>query len=425
MKDKPGDRGMDEQIDSGWWSRTRLLLVAAVVFLSVSLVLIYQILNAGTATNVDRDRLVISTVEEDLFQEFIQITGSLQPSRSIYLDAVEGGVIESILISSGSTVVKGDTILTLSNSNLRLQVLQQSSGIYDQINQARNARLNIEQNSLSLKERLASAENRYRVSDASYKRQQSLYGEEMISEQEHMEARENYLYRQKQYDLIYKSFRQDSIKSSQQLRQIDESLDRMQQSLGAVQGILDRLVVTAPMAGQLSTADLAVGQSVSSGERIGQIDNLDSYNVRVSIDEYNLSRISEGLTGTTTIGSNVYSLEIERVYPIVENGRFQVDMHFTGEAPGDLRRGQTLRIRLQLGNSSPALLIDRGGFYQQTGGNWVYKLTDNGDRAERQPIEIGRQNPDHFEVVSGLNSGDKVIISSYEPFGENETLNLQ
>src|SRR6056297_927246 len=421
----PGESGMDEQIETGWLTRGRLYIIAAVIALAICVVLILQMLNAATAMNVDSDRLVISEVQEDVFQEFIQVTGSLQPSRSIFLDAVEGGVIETILIPSGSNVSTGYTILTLSNSNLRLQVLQQSSSIYDQINQARNSRLNIEQNSLSLKERLASAENRHRVSDANFQRVKTLYGEEMISEQEHMEARENYLYQQKRYNLIYESFQQDSIKSSQQLRQIDESLNRMRQSLNAVQGILDRLVVTAPMEGQLSTADLAVGQSISSGERIGQIDNLDSYNIRVSIDEYNLSRITEGLQGSTSIGSREYRLRIERVYPIVENGQFQVDMHFVDDAPEDLRRGQSLRIRLQLGNLSPALLLDRGGFYRQTGGNWVYRVTENGNRAERRSIEIGRQNPDHFEILSGLTDGDKVIISNYEAFGENESLNLQ
>src|SRR6056297_584093 len=298
-ENRPSESSMDEHIESGWLSRGRLFLIGGFIAVTVCGVLIYQLLNAGTAMTINSDRLIISEVEEDLFQEFIQETGTLQPERSIFLDAVEGGVIETILIPSGSNVSAGDTILTLSNSNLRLQVLQQSSSIYDQINQARNSQLNIEQNSLSLKERLAAAENRYRVSGASFERLETLYDEDMISEQEHMEARENYLYQQKRYNLIYESFQQDSIKSRQQLRQIDESLNRMRQSLNAVQGILDRLVVIAPMDGQLSTADLAVGQSISSGERIGQIDNLDSYNIRVSIDEYNLSRITEGLEGTT------------------------------------------------------------------------------------------------------------------------------
>ena len=421
----PGKSGMDEQIETGWLTRGRLFLIGGFIAVTICGVMIYQLLNAGTAMTINSDRLIISEVEEDLFQEFIQVTGTLQPKRSIFLDAVEGGVIESIMIPTGSMVSKGDTILTLSNSNLRLQVLQQSSSIYDQINQARNSRLNIEQNSLSLKERLASAENRHRVSDANFQRVKTLYGEEMISEQEHMEARENYLYQQKRYNLIYESFRQDSIKSSQQLRQIDESLSRMRQSLNAVQGILDRLAVTAPMDGQLSTANLAVGQSISSGERIGQIDNLDSYNVRVAIDEYNLSRITEGLEGITSLGSEEYRLKIERVYPIVENGRFQVDMRFVDEAPDNLRRGQTLRIRLQLGNSSPALLLERGAFYQETGGSWIFKLSDDGGLASKKSIQLGRQNPKYFEVVAGLDAGDKVIISNYESFGDREVLSVQ
>jgi len=322
-------------------------------------------------------------------------------------------------------VEEGDTILTLSNSDLRLQVMQQTSSIYDQINQTRNSRLNIEQNSLSLKERLANAQNQLEITRSTYQRQKKLHEQNLVAEQAFLEAKENYEYQKKRHSLIYESFKQDSMQSSRQLGQIDQSLDRMWRSLEAVQGILDRLIVTAPIAGQLSTIELNPGQSISSGERIGQVDILDSYKVRVGIDEYHLSRIATGLLGSFDFNGESHEVEITKVYPVVENGEFEVDMEFVGKPPSGLTRGQTVRIRLELGDSSKSVLLARGGFYQTTGGNWVYRLSDDGEQAVKQQVQLGRQNPDYFEVLSGLQPGDKIITSSYDTFGENQVLNLE
>jgi len=375
---------------------------------------------------VEKEKITISTVKEDSFQEFIPVTGAVQPIQTIYLDALEGGVVEDIYLESGTMVEKGDNILTLSNSDLQLRVLSQTSSIYDQINQTRNSRLNIEQNTLSLKERLAQAENQLHINRSNFKRQQKLYDKDLIAEQNYIEVKENYEYQKKRYDLIYESFKQDSIKAQQQLYQIDESLERMQKSLEANQSILERLDVKAPIAGQLSTIELNPGQSISRGERIGQVDILDSYKVRVGIDEYHLSRIKTGLKGTFDFNSKTHELVITKVYPVVENGQFQVDMEFVNESPGDLTRGQTLRIRLELSEETTnTLLLARGGFYQTTGGNWVFKISEDGDRAVRQNIRLGSQNPEYFEVLSGLQPGDKVITSSYDTFGDNEVLNLE
>lgn len=426
---KKGDRisseGMDKKIEKKTWTPKRIGMVTGGVILIALFLYSFVFMDNRSTLNVDRSKITISTVQEDSFQEFVRETGSVQPIQTIYLDAVEGGVVEDIYKESGAMVEKGDTILQLSNSDLRLQVLQQSSAIYDQINQTRNSRLNIEQNSLSLKERLAKAKNQLEITKSNYERQQKLYEKSLIAEQEFMETKENYEYEQKRYELIYESFKQDSIKSSQQLQQIDQSLDRMWRSLDAVQSILDRLVVTAPITGQLSTIELNPGQSISSSERIGQVDILDDYKVRVAIDEFYLSRISPGLQGTFDLNGQTHQLEITKIYPVVENGQFQVDMEFTNVAPSGLRRGQTLRIRLQLGDSTQAVLLPRGGFYQNTGGNWVYRLTENGDRAVRQNISLGRQNPNYFEVQSGLEPGDRVITSGYDTFGDNQALKLE
>lgn len=417
--------GMDKKIEKKTWTTKRIGMIAGGVALVALFLYSFVFMDTRSTLNVEREKLTISTVQQDSFQEFTQETGTVQPIQTIYLDAIEGGVVESIYRESGTMVEEGDTILTLSNSDLRLSVLQQTSSIYDQINQTRNSRLNIEQNTLSLQENLASAENQLEITKSNYQRQKKLHEKDLIAEQAFLETKENYEYQKKRYNLIYESFKQDSIKSKQQLEQIDQSLERMWRSLEAVQSILDRLVVTAPISGQLSTIELNPGQSISSGERIGQVDILDDYKVRVGIDEYHLSRITTGLKGSFSFNGNTHELEITKVYPVVENGQFQVDMEFVGEAPSGLTRGQTLRIRLELGDSSQALLLSRGGFYQTSGGNWVYRVTEDGNQAVRHEIRLGRQNPEYFEVLSGLDSGDKVITSGYSTFGDNEVLNLQ
>ncbi|NGP87329.1 efflux RND transporter periplasmic adaptor subunit [Aliifodinibius halophilus] len=416
---------MDRKIEKKKWSPKRIAFVVGGVAIIALFVYSFIFMDDRSTLNVDRDKLTVSIVQERLFQDFIRVTGTVQPIQTIYLDAIEGGVVEEIYRESGALVEKEDTILTLSNSDLRLRVLQQSSAIYDQINQTRNSRLNIEQNTLSLKERLANAENKLEIAKSKYDRQKKLMAKDLVAEQEFLETKENYGYQKKRYNLIYKSFKQDSLQSSQQLQQIDHSLDRMWRSLQAVQNILERLIVTAPISGQLSTIELNPGQSISSGERIGQIDILDNYKVRVGIDEFYLSRITTGLRGTFEFNGDTHELKITKVYPVVENGQFKVDMEFIGEAPEGLTRGQTVRIRLEVSDSDEALLVERGGFYQNTGGNWIYLITENGERAEKQEIQIGRQNPKYLEILSGLEPGDKVIISGYGTFGDNEVLNLE
>lgn len=417
--------GMDRKIKKKTWTPKRIGMIIGGVAIVGLFVYSFIFMDVRSTLNVDREKLTISTVEEDSFQEFIQVTGTVQPIQTSYLDALEGGVVEQVYLESGTMVEQGDTILALSNSDLRLNVMQRTSSIYDQINQTRNSRLNIEQNTLGLQERLASAENQLEINRSNFQRQKKLYEKNLIAEQTYIEARENFEYQRKRYNLIYQSYRQDSIRAAQQLQQIDQSLDRMWRSLEAVQQILDRLVVTAPISGQLSTIELNPGQSISSGERIGQIDVLDSFKVRVGIDEFHLSRITTGLQGSFDFAGQTHELEITKVFPVVQNGQFEVDMEFVGRSPSDLRRGQTVRIRLELGESSNALLLSRGGFYQTTGGNWVYLVNEDGSQAVRHDIRLGRQNPEYFEVLSGLQPGDRVITSSYDTFGDNEVLNLQ
>ncbi len=416
---------MDKKIEKKFWTFKRIAGLIAGLAVVGFFIYSFAFADFRSTLNVEKDKLTISTISEGSFQEFIQVSGTIQPIRTIFLDAIEGGVIQEVVLESGTNVLEGDTIAVLTNSNLQLQVLQQESGLYDQINNVRNSRLNLEQNSLRIKEQLANAEYQLDLLRPQYERQKKLYEQNLISLQDFESVKENFEYETKRYDLNYESFVRDSLQTITQLQQLNSSEKRMIRSLEAVQSILDNLVITAPIDGQLTTVELQQGQSISPGERIGQVDILDNYKVRVGVDEFHLSRISTGLSGSFTFAGRSYSLVITKVYPVITNGQFQIDMEFTGETPEGVRRGQTLRIRLELGDASTALLLPRGGFFQTTGGNWVYVLDETGSKAIRQPIRLGQQNPEFFEVLSGLSAGDQVVTSSYDTFGDNEILELK
>ena len=417
--------GMDKQIEKKKYTPKKVVLISAVsILLSV---ILYTILfsDSRARLNVDRERLIINTVQEGSFQEFVDVNGTIQPIRTVYLDAIEGGVVQEVKLQSGAMVEPGDTILILSNSNLQLNVMQREAGLYDQINNVRNSRLNLEQNHLRLREQLASARTQLAILEPRFKRDEKLYEDQLISQQEFEESRQNYEFQRMRYDLTFESYKKDSLQLVSQLQQLDESENRMWRSLDGVQQILDNLFVTAPIAGQLTTIELDQGQSISPSERIGQVDLLDGFKVRVHIDEFYLARIVPGLQGRFTFAGEQHDVTISRVYPVIQNGQFQVDMDFAGEMPTALRRGQTVRIRLELDTPATAMLVERGGFYQSTGGSWIFVLVDNETRAVRQPIRLGRGNPQYFEVLEGLQPGDKVITSSYATFGDNEVLILQ
>lgn len=418
--------GMDKQIKKKTWTTKRIAGIGIGVIITGFFVYSFIFADFKSTLNVEREKLTVSTVSEDSFQEFIQVTGNVEPINTIYLDAIEGGTIQKVILESGAMVTPGDTILILSNSNLQLQVLQQEASLYDQINNVRNSRLNLEQNSLNIRNQLANAKYQLDVLRPKYERSQKLFDDNLLSAQDFEDVRENYLYEQQRYALTYESFVKDSLQTISQLGQLDASEQRMWRSLDAVQNILDNLVITAPIEGQLTTTDqLQPGQSISRSERIGQVDMLDNFKVRVGIDEFHLSRITTGLRGSFEFAGRTYQMEITKVYPVITNGQFQVDMEFVGEAPEGIRRGQRVRIRLELGDASRATLLERGGFFQTTGGSWVFLLNEDETKAVRQPIKLGQQNPDYFEVLEGLKPGDKVIISSYDTFGENEVLDLQ
>ncbi len=414
--------GMDRKIKKKTWTTGRILGIGlGLIFVSF---ILYSFLFADNRSklNVDEEKITVSTVKQDIFQERIPETGIVMPSQTIFMDAVEGGVVREIILESGALVERGDTIMILDNSSLQLEVMQRESQLYEQLNIMRNTRLGLDQNDINQRSQLAQIDYQLQLLEPQYNRFKELSSKKLISQRELEEVEEQYEYNKRLKELTYQSYQSDSVSRSMQLRQLRLSEDRMNRSLEAVGKILDNLVVTAPTNGLLTTPDWEPGQSITPGERLGQVALLDSYKVRVAIDELYLPRIDVGQQGTFTFAGGDYRLEIYKKYPTVSEGNFEVDMKFVGEVPSGIRRGQSLRIRLELGSSEEAMLLATGGFFRDTGGNWVFVLNNDGSRAYKRDIRLGRKNPENYEVLEGLEPGEKVITSSYENFGDNEVL---
>jgi len=416
---------MDKKIEKKKASPIRIAGYILIVGIVLFILYDYFGTDKGSSVVVDRERVMISEVTEGVFQEFVDVSGTVQPIETTYLDAVEGGVVQQVFAESGEIVEAGDTIVVLTNSSLQLSVLQQEAGIYDQINNVRNSRLNLEQNHLSLQKELSDSKTRLELAKSAHQRDSVLYTRELISLQEYEESELEHAFQKSRFDLNYESFRRDSVQMDQQLSQLNQSEQRMWRSLDGVQQILDNLIVTAPISGQLSTMELDPGLSIQQGERIGQIDQLDGFKVRAGIDEFYLARVAPGQSGSFEFAGDIYNVVVERVYPVIQDGQFQVDFQFVEEIPQTLRRGQSVRIRLELGDSGMALLLPRGAFFQQTGGNWVFVVDEEDNRAVKNAIRLGRSNRDFFEVIEGLEPGQNVITSSYDAFQQADVLILE
>lgn len=414
---------MDKKIQKKKWTFKRIATYGGIaVFVCF---IAYQVLFADRRSKlrIEKEKITISTVKRDIFQERIPQTGTVEPSRTIYLDAVEGGTIKRIVAESGAMVKKGDVILELSNLNREITVLSQEAALIESISRVRDTRLGITKNDLEQRQILALIDNQLATLEPQYKRHKQLFEKKLISKQEFEKTEADYEYNLKRKKFTYEAYRSDSIDRIRQLRDLNISENRMILNLQGVGKILENLTIRAPMDGQLSRPQLEEGQAVNQGQRLGQIDVLGSYKVRVPIDEIYLPRIVEGLAATTSFSNKDYKLEIAYIYPTIQNGRFEVDMNFNGETPPGIRRGQSLRLLIELSKSSEELLLPVGGFYKDTGGNWVYVLEDDG-RAVRRDIKLGMKNTENYQVLEGLEPGERVITSSYENFGDNEVLLL-
>lgn len=372
--------------------------------------------SGGSKLNVEAERITVSEVKKGAFQEFIPVPGIVLPQTTIYLDAMEGGRVEEKFVEDGAMVKKDQPILRLSNTDLELSLVNQQTSVYNLLTQMQIAKNAAQQNTTQKLNQKTDVESAYKEAKRVYDLNKYLYEQKAIGLQEFKQAENNYNYQVERMNLTDKILKQDVTSNSQQVSQAQQSYQGSQNALGVMRKKVGDLVVRAPVDGQLTSLDAEIGQSKNKGERLGQIDIISGYKVRVDVDEHYISRVFIGLMGEATVANKAYKLKINKVYTQVNNGRFQVDMQFAEAAPEGIRRGQTLQIRLALSDETQALLLNKGGFFQQTGGSWVYKLSSDGRAAYKVDVQLGRQNPDYYEVMSGLQPGDKVVTSSYENY---------
>ncbi len=416
---------MDKPIEKKKWPPKRIIKYSGIglFVLMVGYLLIFQ---AGRSTlNVEKERLTISTVTKGPFQEFIPIIGNVLPHRTIYLDSVIGGSVEKIYLEAGTQVKQGDIIVQLSNTNLLMTLLNNEAQINRASNDLRTTRLQLERNRLELKRQRTEADYFLKRIKHRFERNEILFKESYLSIQDFDDLKDEYEYQKKNRELTIESQEKDLKFSEEQVKQLEVSVKQMEASLVLLKAQLENLTVKAPITGYLTSLLAEVGQSKAPGERLGQIDDVTGFKVRAPIDEHYIDRVDVGKTGQFDFSENTFDLKVSKVYPEVRNGQFEVDMVFVGKNAEGIRRGQSLHIRLQLSDMSQAILVARGGFYQTTGGNWVYILDPSGKFAIKRQIRLGRQNPEFFEVLEGLNPGEQVITSSYENYGDMDRLVLK
>ncbi|MDP9041877.1 MAG: HlyD family efflux transporter periplasmic adaptor subunit [Bacteroidota bacterium] len=416
---------VDRVIKKKKWSTKRLLTIGGIAALVLLAFGSYYFTSGKSRLNVDLDRITIATVTKGPFQETIPVNGVVLPISSIYLDATEGGRVEEKYVEDGTVMRKGEPILRLSNTDIQLQMVTQQTNVYNLLTQMQIASNAAQQNTVTKMNQVTDVESLLREAKRIYELDKTLYDKKAIGSQEFQQAKNNYDYLLQKKKLTDQIMAQDSVSNSQQVSQAKQSVVGAQMAMDVLRKKSGDLVVRAPVDGQLTSLDAEIGQNKNKGERLGQIDVLTGFKVRVDVDEHYISRIYSGLRGKFTFADSNYDLKIFKVYTQVTAGHFQVDMQFVGQVPKGIRRGQTLQILLALSEEKQAVLVPRGGFYQQTGGNWIFKVSEDGKTAYRADIQLGNQNPEFYEVLQGLNPGDKVVTSSYENYGTMQELILK
>ena len=415
--------GMDRRVEKKVWTPKRIASISGIAVFVCAVIYMAVFGDHSARLNVQVDRITISEVTRGPFQEFTVQRGTVLPIQTYYIDALEGGQIEEIFLEEGTMVEKGLPILKLSNPTLEQNILTQEARLFEQINNMENTRLNLENRAIRNRQELMRVELNLRETERQYEKQKVLFERGLTSQDLFESARDRYQNDQKRRSFALETVRQDSLYRINQLAALDTSAKSLQRQLEHVRRPLENLTVRAPIAGQLSQLNAEIGQLMNRGRRIGQVDVLDAYKMRVGIDEFYITRITKGLKGTIEIDDETYELTIRRVFPEVLEGQFEVDMDFVDATPQSIRRGQTEQIRLELDAPEEALLLPRGGFYQTTGGNWVFVV--EGDEAIRREVRIGRQSPEYFEVLAGLSPSELVVTSSYDNYEEIDKLVLK
>lgn len=416
---------MDRPIQKKKWTPQRIGIgIGVLAFMAFS---IYTLVWSGrhSSLNVNREKITISKVERGVFDEFIVVTGVVQPLKTYQLDAIEGGYVAQKLLDGGATVKKGDLILKLENQRLMMDFVNRETEMYRLINELENTKLSLKQDKFTLRKTLSELDYQIQQAKIDNERNSKLFEDGVISRQEFERTKITFdrLSEQREIEIENQKFQEEN--NLVQIKQLEGTLERTRNNLSMMKENLENLSVKAPVSGLLSRVDVEIGASITAGQNIGQIDDLDGFKMRVEVDEHYISRIFPGLEGSFEFNGATTKLVVSKVYPEVKSGRFEVDMTFEGNIPDGIRRGQSVPVRLQLGKPAEAVLLPTGGFFSDTGGNWVYVVSKSGSQAEKRDISLGRKNPQYFEVLSGLEPGEEVVTSSYENFGDKDVLNLQ
>lgn len=378
----------------------------------------------ATTLRIDSQLINISTVEQGNFNDYVRLSGTVQPMTSVQLSPLESGMVERIVAEEGTQVKRGDVILELSNNSLSMQILQSEADLAEKQNILRNTMISMEQERLSLRQEKLQLDLEVSRLKRVYEQNQNLYNDNLLAREEYLQAKENYELAVRKRELVLERQKQDSLYRTSQVAQMEESLRSMQLNMELIRQRVDNLKVKAPIDGEVGILDVVLGQSLSQGANIGQVNNLTTYKVQAQVDEHYIDRITTGLIASFERQDSKHEMQLYKVYPEVRNGQFKADFRFLSTVPKNIRSGQTYYLNLQLGETAEAILIPRGSFYQATGGRWIYVVDKSGEKAVRREIRIGRQNPQYYEVLEGLQPGEKVITSSYDNFGENEVLIL-
>ncbi len=416
---------MDKKIEDKRWIKPKhwKFIIPGLFLIIISTALVLR--DPSSTYQLDREKVSISVVEFAAFEDYIRLTGTVEPISVIFLDAPEAGIVEEILIEEGSMVNKGDVILKLSNANLGLNILNSEAQLAERANLLRETQINMEQQKLNLRRDLLNLEYELVKKKREYDHSKILHEKGFIPNDEYIKAKEDYELALKLMELSLERSHQDSIFRKTQIEKINLNLENMERNMELVYQRQENLHVKAPFNGQLGLLDATLGESIGQGQRIGQVNVLTSYKIKAKIDEHYIDRIQKGLNASFIRQADTFQLHVKKVYPAVRNGSFEVDLVFTGKEPANIRTGQSYHLGLQLGETQQSLLLPRGGFFQSTGGQWVYVLEKGGNTARKRPIRIEKQNPRFYEILEGLEKGEQVITSGYDTFGNNDKLILE
>jgi HlyD family secretion protein len=399
-----------------------MAIAAATVVVVLAAVMLASAMGKSRV-RIDRDRLSIGTVKQGMFKEFIPVTGNVLPIRTVFLDAVQGGVVEEVFLEDGQHIEAGTPIIRLANQQFQMDAINREAQLLDQQNNLRNTRLNMDQQTNNWKQQLVQLEYEMKQIERTWNMNEGLVSKGLVATQEHERSKEEYDLAQQRRTLLKANIENDSLFRRTQEGQINSSLELIQDNLKFLRQALLNLTVKAPITGQLSGLRAEVGQTVTQGSRIAQIDVLDALKVRARVGEYYIARVYNELEGTFQFAGREYRLRVVKVFPEVSNGEFEVDLHFVDDVPEAIRRGQSLQVKLQLSEDQQAIMVPRGSWFQDTGGSWVYVL--NEEKAEKRNVRLGRQNPEHYEVLDGLSPGEQVITSRYDGFNNADEVLME